>query len=125
MERIKNAVLSRRGTVAVILSGALTALISLVMNLVLIPKIEESTNGIRCFDMNFAYSFETAKEFLALFDYCENVCTIIMLKADELSKALATAAGIFTSAKTILMYCVFLEILICLIFWIKARKATP
>ncbi|MBQ6163011.1 MAG: hypothetical protein IJK23_00915 [Clostridia bacterium] len=47
-------------------SGVLTAAICLVMNLVLIPRIEAGTNGIRCFDMNFAYDFETVKQFLAL-----------------------------------------------------------
>ena len=48
-------------------SGALTAAICLVMNLVLIPMIEAGTNGIRCFDMqSTGYTYETAKEFLAL-----------------------------------------------------------
>ena len=48
-------------------SGALTAVICLVMNLVLIPMIEAGTNGIRCFDMqSTGYTYETAKEFLAL-----------------------------------------------------------
>ena len=48
-------------------SGALTAAICLMMNLVLIPMIEAGTNGIRCFDMqSTGYTYETAKEFLAL-----------------------------------------------------------
>ena len=52
--------------IVMIVSGALTAAICLVMNLMLIPKIEAGTNGIRCFDMNFAYDFETVKQFLSL-----------------------------------------------------------
>ncbi len=173
MDKVKNAVLSKKGTVAVTVSGALTAAVSLVMNLVLIPKIEATTNGIRCFDMNFAYSFETAKEFLSLlsdagrslyltvqlpldfvypvaytlffcmliirltkkanallvlpallavFDYCENVCTIIMLKSAELSKPLATAGSIFTSVKTVLMYLVFAVIIVCIVRWCINKK---
>ena len=48
-------------------SGALTAGICLIMNLVLIPMIESGTNGIRCFDMqSTGYTYETAKQFLAL-----------------------------------------------------------
>ena len=34
------------------------------MNIIIIPKIEASTGGIRCFDMNFAYSYDVAKSFL-------------------------------------------------------------
>jgi len=49
-----------------IISGALTAAICAVMNLMLIPQIEAGTGGIRCFDMNFAYNYETAKQFLGL-----------------------------------------------------------
>ena len=49
-----------------IISGALTAAICAVMNLMLIPQIEAGTGGVRCFDMNFAYSYDTAKEFLSL-----------------------------------------------------------
>lgn len=51
-------------TPALIVSGILTAAVCLVMNLWLIPAIEGSTGGIRCFDMNFGYSYETAKLFL-------------------------------------------------------------
>ena len=48
-------------------SGALTAAICLVMNLVLIPMIEAGANGIRCFDMqSTGYTYETAKQFLSL-----------------------------------------------------------
>ena len=57
---------SKAGKALLIISGALTAVICLVMNIVLIPQIESTTNGIRCFDMNFGYSFDTAKEFLSL-----------------------------------------------------------
>lgn len=52
---------------ALIVSGALTAIICCVMNFCLIPIIESSTEGIRMFDMNsFGYSFETAKKFVSL-----------------------------------------------------------
>lgn len=47
-----------------VLSGVLTAGICLVMNMVLLPHIEAGTQGIRCFDMNFNYSFETAQAFI-------------------------------------------------------------
>ena len=49
------------------LSGGLTALICIVMNLVLIPIIEKNTEGLRCFDMNsLGYTFDQAKQFLSL-----------------------------------------------------------
>ena len=47
------------------ISGALTLLICAVMNLWLIPAIESSTRGIRCFDMNLFYSPYTARQFLS------------------------------------------------------------
>ena len=50
--------------ITAIISGAVTAVIGIVMNAVLIPAIEANTGGIRCFDMNFAYSPETARAFL-------------------------------------------------------------
>ncbi|MBQ7638539.1 MAG: hypothetical protein IJS90_06540 [Clostridia bacterium] len=49
-----------------VISGAGTAVICLIMNFFLIPKIEAGTNGVRCFDMNFLYGNETAREFLRL-----------------------------------------------------------
>jgi len=173
MEKIKAFALSKKGKGAVIFSGVITAVICLVMNIILIPKIEASTNGIRCFDMNFGYSYETAKEFLislseaghniylniqlpldfiypvayciffclliirltkkanvllafplllTLFDYAENITVAAMLKANELSAGLAHLGSAFTSIKTILMYSVFLEILICIIYYFKSRK---
>lgn len=66
MEKIRSFFLSKGGKTALVVSGVLTALICAVMNLVLIPRIESTTEGIRCFDMNFGYDFETAKRFLAL-----------------------------------------------------------
>ena len=174
MEKIKSFALSKKGKTAVIISGVITALISAVMNVILIPKIEMSTNGIRCFDMNFGYSYETAKDFLAylsesarniylnmqlpldfiyplaycaffcfiiirltkkanallafplllfVFDYAENITTIVILKSAELTESLAKLGSAFTSVKTILMYSVFLEILICFIYWLKNRKS--
>ncbi|MCR5208213.1 MAG: hypothetical protein K6C14_07055 [Eubacterium sp.] len=61
---MKDFILSKKGKTAVIAGGALTALISGIMNFVLIPKIEASA-GIRCFDMNFAYGFDDASAFLS------------------------------------------------------------
>lgn len=51
-----------------IAGGIGTAIIGIIMNMVLIPRIEANTGGIRCFDMNFAYKPETAREFLNLVD---------------------------------------------------------
>lgn len=49
------------------ISGILTITIMLVMNLYLIPAIEATTEGIRCFDMqSTGYSYDTAMQFLAL-----------------------------------------------------------
>ena len=47
-------------------SGAATAAICAVMNLFLLPSIEKTTEGIRCFDMNFGYDHATAARFLEL-----------------------------------------------------------
>ncbi len=49
-----------------IISGILTGAICLVMNFYLIPRIEMSTEGIKCFDMNPGYNLETATKFLSL-----------------------------------------------------------
>ncbi|MBR6701654.1 MAG: hypothetical protein IKI78_00775, partial [Clostridia bacterium] len=49
-----------------VIGGIGTAVIGIIMNLILIPRIEADTAGIRCFDMNFAYRPETACEFLNL-----------------------------------------------------------
>ena len=156
-----------------VISGAITAEICLIMNLVLIPRIESSTKPIRCFDMNFGYDYETASEFLnrlsqdgrriylnvqlpldfiypiayclffclllytlskgrkalfaapialAVFDYTENICSIIMLRSAELSKPLAAFASAATSIKTILMYATIIMILICLVFYLKNKR---
>lgn len=56
----------KKVTILLIISGALTLAICAVMNLYLIPAIESSTQGIRCFDMNFGYSYEKATQFLQL-----------------------------------------------------------
>lgn len=174
MNSISKLVLSKKGTVLTVVFGAVTAVISLIMNVVLIPKIEASTNGVRCFDMNFGYSYETARQFLAsvgetgkelyltvqlpldfiypvaytlffvfliikltkrlnailfvplllaVFDYAENICTIIILKSAELSETLASLGSAFTSVKTILMYSVFLIIIICIVYYFKKKKS--
>ncbi len=49
-----------------IICGVLTAAICGVMNLFLIPATEANTSGIRCFDMNIGYDYQTAREFLRL-----------------------------------------------------------
>lgn len=52
---------------ALIVSGAVTALICGVMNLWLLPAIEATTEGLRCFDMNsFGYTAGQAQRFLSL-----------------------------------------------------------
>ena len=63
---MKDFILSKKGSIVTAVSAVFTLIICAVMNTVLIPAIEEGTKGIRCFDMNFAYSFETAKLFLSL-----------------------------------------------------------
>ena len=60
---------------------------------------------------------------LAVFDYCENISIIMILKAGELSESLAKAGSAFTSIKTVIMYAVFAEILICIIYYFKNKKA--
>ena len=58
---------TKRTRLILIVSGALTAVICLVMNLWLIPEIEKTTEGLRCFDMNsFGYTHEQAQRFLSL-----------------------------------------------------------
>ena len=64
MQKTENMILSRKGTVILIVSAVLTAVICLVMNLILIPAIERSAGGMRCFDMNFLYSANDANSFL-------------------------------------------------------------
>lgn len=52
--------------IALIVSGALTAGICLVMNLYLIPAIEKNAGGLRVFDMrSFGYTQEEGRAFLA------------------------------------------------------------
>ena len=65
---MKQAHSPTKRTILTIVSGVLTGAICLVMNLWLMPAIERTTEGIRCFDMNFGYDFETAKRFLSLLD---------------------------------------------------------
>ena len=59
---------------------------------------------------------------LALFDYCENVSVVRMLKAETLSPALAAFAGAVTEIKTILMYICFMTLLILLVRRLILRK---
>ena len=49
-----------------VISGVLTLGICAVMNLYFIPNIESTTQGVRCFDMAFGYSYESAVRFLSL-----------------------------------------------------------
>ena len=57
---------SGRGKALFAVSTILTAVICAIMNLWLLPTIEATTEGIRCFDMNFGYDYATAQRFLAL-----------------------------------------------------------
>lgn len=155
-------------------SGALTLGICGVMNLWLIPAIESSTQGIRCFDMQFFYSPETARQFLSLLseegrnvyltrqlpldffypvayttffvllirwgirrstklaylpvllavlDYGENICILRMLKAAEVSDALAMTGSLFTCAKNVVMLiCIILILVLLVRYCIRRRK---
>lgn len=50
-------------------TGALTAIITGIMDFVFFPKIEKNTDGIKAFDMNsFGYPPEQAQRFLDLID---------------------------------------------------------
>lgn len=162
-------------------SGALTALITGIMDFILLPSIEDGTEGMRFFDMNsFGYSYESAQTFisslsdkgvetalhiqlpldfvypiiytiffislifiiskkkskLAVFpillfisDYIENICSIIMLKADSLSKGLATLASTVTVIKSGLMTVTFLIIMVLIMNRMRnkpsAKSETP
>lgn len=163
-------------TAALVISGALTVVICAVMNFCLIPQIEASTQGIRCFDMNATgYTFEQAQKFLsllseegrdvylhsqlpldfvypaaygvffvlliaslcgkfsvvcffpillALCDYCENTCTIQMLRAESLSASLASFASFMTVCKSALMYVTFAVIILLIILKIRKKGKT-
>ena len=166
---------AKKRTAALIVTGAATAAICLVMNLWLLPLIEQTTNGLRCFDMNsLGYTHAQAKEFLSLLsergrdvylhvqlpldfvypvaytaffmlamraltgkntpwyalpaalaalDYTENVCSIVMLRAMDVSPALAGFASTVTVIKSALMTLTFIVLLIMLIrYFIKRRK---
>lgn len=53
--------------IAAALSGALTVIITCIMDFVLFPRIEATTQGIKSFDLNpFGMSFETAEKYLEL-----------------------------------------------------------
>ncbi len=47
-----------------IISGIITAVIAVIMNLYLIPEIEKAAGGLKCFDMRFGYTYDDAKAFL-------------------------------------------------------------
>ena len=157
-----------------IISGTLTTLICVAMNFVLIPKIEASTNGIRCFDMNFGYSPADAQSFLesiskisrhiylcfqlpldfiypicycvffvlliavlskkktklvivpvilALFDYTENIFTVIFLNKPITNTNIFYVSSAVTAVKTVLMYMCFLIIISLIFKRIKQNKA--
>ena len=53
--------------------------------------------------------------FLFISDYTENICTVMMLKADVLSSSLCGFASIVTIVKSALMYLTFLIIIIMII----------
>ncbi|MBR4726517.1 MAG: hypothetical protein IK080_01375 [Clostridia bacterium] len=175
MEKLRSFLRSPRGRAFFIVSCVLTAGICLVMNLWLLPSIEATTDGIRCFDMNFGYDYATAQRFLSLlspegratylhvqlpldfvyplaygccfcglffyltgrfsalqllplllmgFDYAENICTILMLRAASLSPALAAAASALTVIKTLLLYVNAALLLLCAVrFFLQKRRA--
>ncbi len=165
--------MKKKEKLVLIVSGAVTAVICLVMNLVLIPSIEKSTEGIRCFDMNFGYSVDDAKRFLALLspeglntylhvqlpldfvypiayclffcfavyalmkkrsallaapivlavlDYIENICSIMMLKGINTNDGFIHFASAVTSVKTVLMYFVFAVIIVLFVVRIVKSK---
>ncbi len=157
------------------ISGALTFLIMGVMNTLLMPAIESTTQGLRCFDMNsFGYTYEQAKEFvslltpegkntylhiqlpldcvfplvyvsffcalfkklgrgkvlfyavpllLAVFDYCENACSILMLTSAGFGKELALFASTATVIKSVLMaLCIVFAAVFIILYVIGRHK---
>lgn len=67
MKNHKITVFSKRYKVVLAVTGFLTVAVCLIMNIFIIPMIESTTQGIRCFDMmSFGYSYETAEKFLCL-----------------------------------------------------------
>lgn len=166
----------KKSTLLLIVSGVLTAGICLVMNLWLMPAIERTTEGMRCFDMNsFGYTFEQAQRFLmlldergrdlylhaqlpldfvypvaytaffvtavcrlsgratpliavpaalAVFDYAENVCSVIMLRSMQPTQKLAAFASAVTVTKSALMTVTFVMLAVMLIKrLVEKRKA--
>lgn len=61
-----NELKKKRLKMTALISAVLTAAICAVMNFVLIPLIERTTEGMRCFDMSFGYGYEYAKRFTEL-----------------------------------------------------------
>ena len=164
----------KKSTILLIVSGVLTAGICLVMNLWLMPAIERTTEGLRCFDMNsFGYTFEQAQRFLALldergrdlylhvqlpldffypvaytaffmtaicklngratpllavpaalavFDYVENVCTIRMLRAMEVTQKAAAFSSAVTVTKSALMTVTFVMLAALLLRYLLRRR---
>lgn len=157
----------------IIISGAITAIICLVMNIILIPKIQSCADSIPIFDMNFNYSYDTAIAFLealskegrelylnvqlpldfvypcayciffslllfslsrgkklliaapvllAISDYIENICSVIMLKASKPNASLISFASTVTVIKTLLMYGVFIMIIAFIIYYFATKK---
>ena len=165
---------NKKRTALLIVSGALTAIICVVMNFILIPIIEETTEGLRCFDMNsMGYTFDQAKQFLSLLsergrdvylhiqlpldffypvaytaffmlaitalrgkptpllalpaalaasDYIENICSIKMLRAMDVTPALAGFASAVTVVKSALMTATFILLAVLLIVWLVKRR---
>ena len=160
--------------ICAIVAGAVTAVISGLMNFYYIPIIEKGP-VTRCFDMNFGYNFWEAQYFLdcltplgkevylhyqlpldfvypavycvffillfrlllkkhtplillpvllAIADYCENVCILLMLRSETLSPALVGVSSVATIVKTVLMWlCFAAVILIAAILIHKKNKA--
>ena len=164
----------KRLVITAIITGALTVVITGIMDFCLFPRIEAATAGMKSFDLcSFGYTFEYAKEFLSrlgdyersiylniqlpldfvypliytaffvsmmlifskkakftlifpifLFvaDYAENSLICVMLRSEELSLQIASAASAATIIKTIIMYITALIIVLQIIAFIVSRK---
>lgn len=75
------------------ISGVLTALICLIMNLFLIPSIEQAAGGLKCFDMRFGYSYNEALAFIN--DLTDGGKSIYLTRQLPLDFVYPVAYGVF------------------------------
>ena len=157
----------------IIISGALTVIICLVMNIFLIPSIQAQAGGMKVFDMAFNYDYQYARAFLvtlsekgrnmylkvqlpldfvypvayctffsaalvkltkgkmgaillpvllAVLDYAENVCTIIMLKTNSITPSFIHFSSPVTSSKTVVMCLIFVILISLFIRYLVAKN---